>query len=90
MTNHISTLQNLKVLGTISALAFGVNFASCQLSRLAWFVSREALTFLSSTAMSAWRASEVHLLGLHFQLAGCPLEAVALLRPLFHAIFGAL
>jgi hypothetical protein len=90
MTNHISTLQNLKAMGMISALAFGVNLASCQFSRLFWFVTREALTLASNAAMSAWRASEVHLLGLHLQLLGCPVEALALLRPVFHAIFGAL
>ena len=90
MMNHISNLQNLKAVGVASGLAFAVNFASCQFSRLFWFVTREALTLASNAAMSAWRASEGHLLGLHVPLLWCPVETLALLRPVFHAIFGVL
>lgn len=83
MTNHIAILRNLKAFGVSAIIAGGVNFASCQLSRLLWFATREAFNLVCSVALTAWHSPQPQLFAVQ-HLVGCPLAAVALIRSILH------
>ena len=87
MTPHIANLQNLRSFGTFAAVTLGVNVASCQLSKVAWFATREAFNLACGISLACWNSQPLALV---FQHVGrCPIATLDLFRCVLHAVSAA-
>ncbi len=87
MTSQIANLQILKSIGTLAAVTLAVNFASCQLSRFAWFAARQAFNLACGVSLAIWNSQSQVLVFQH--VVGCPVAALGLLRSILGVVAGA-
>lgn len=90
MTIQFASAQNLKSIAGATFFGLGLDFASCHLTQVWWFIVREAVTVLFWGLLAGLQASQTQilgqLLGQHAYLPGCPLQMLFALRPLLHLL----
>lgn len=86
MTIQLTTAKALKSLTGAALSGLGLGFASSHSTQLLWFVLRQTANLLLWGAQAAGQALQTQVLGYHIFSLGCPLQLLAVLKPVLHLL----